>query len=161
MVVVFFSFIGCFLHHSFGRKVPWMISSAGMLISLLIQTIFLKVKMQNWVPFLTHFLFFAFFGLSVATYPYFALAEIFPSSVRSFAVAVGCSSSWAFTFLNFMFHRLIKELINDFVLMLFFLTVSLLSFIFGFFWVSKPDMQSLYPDSYYGIDADEGTSNNE
>lgn len=161
MVAVFFSFIGCFFHHSYGRKVPWIVSSAGMFFSLLIQTIFLKVKMPKWIPFLTHFLFIAFFSLSVASYPCFALAEIFPASVRSFAVAVGCSASWAFTFLAFMLYKLFEGLTGEFILMIIFMCFALLSCIFGFFCINWPDLKVFYPDSYYGIDIDERASNDE
>lgn len=155
IISVFFSFIGCFIHHSYGRKIPWIISSAGIFISLIIQTIFLKVVMPNWIPFMTHFLFIAFFSLSLASYPYFALAELFPSSVRSVAVAVGCSASWTFTFLNFLFYELIKKSVGEFVLMIFFICLALFSCTFGFFFVDKPDLKSFYPDSYHGIEIDE------
>lgn len=158
IVVVFFCFLGCFFHHSFGRKIPWIISSAGMFVSLLIQAIFLKTKMPKWIPFFTHFLYFSFFGISLSSYPYFALAEIFPSSLRSFAVAVGCSTSWVFTLFNVLLHKPIEELLGQFVLLIIFMCLAFLSCIFGYFFVDKPDLKALDQNSYYGIDDEERTS---
>ncbi|OHS96349.1 major facilitator superfamily transporter [Tritrichomonas foetus] len=150
-VAVVSAFIGGFVIQWLGRKVSWIISSAGITISHLIQAVSLKTDMPNWIPFFTLLLFLFSFSVSMGSYPYFAMAETMPTPVRSIAVTIAASESWGFYLLHFMLNEVISELIGEFALVITYMGIAVCSCVFGFFFVETPDFNAIGADLYHDM----------
>ena len=150
-VITFSAIIGSFFLQFLGRKISWITSSAGILISYIIKGICYKVSTPSWVPLFALLLFFFSYSLGVGLFPFFSMAELMPTPVRSISVAIVSSVSWLFYLLNFGGNELLIRVVGNFSLTMVFLGFSFFSLIFGMFFVNTPDFQTIAADLYQNI----------
>lgn len=157
MALVLFSIIGSILIQLNGREVPFSISSFGICIPLIIQAISLKVEMPKSISFFTHHFYFAFYSFSLAIYPSFAAAELFPTKTRSIAVAITTSFYWLFYLIHLVISQTFQSSFDQFIQIIVSLVIAVFGCIFGLRFVHTPNPDIIHSSRYFGIKNDDSS----
>lgn len=134
------SLIGSPLVGCLGRKVMWVVSSAGQMIALFVAAGQEKWHWNNYIPVVMLFLDNFIFGLGTAPIPWFFVPELFPDSVRAFAASLITAFCWIIGTALFFIWDVMKDGIGQAGGFLVFGIIMVLSTIFGFF-LPKPKNQ--------------------
>ncbi|MBI2743315.1 MAG: sugar porter family MFS transporter [Chlamydiales bacterium] len=113
-----------------GRRPLLLIGVLGMLISLLILSgsLFMKLPQVGPIAVVTLMSYVAFFALGMGPIPWLILAEIYPLSVRGRAMSIATAANWFFNFLiAITFLDMIKFMGSAGVFLLF-AAISLIAF---------------------------------
>lgn len=139
---LFAVFIGAVLVDKLGRKVVWMISTLFVTVFLLIFALNTKYEWSNVLPLISIFLYEFGFGLGVGPIPWFIIPEYFDFNVRALATEIVSASNWMCSFSIIFLWPLMKDGMGMFGSFLFFMVVSFISFLFGFFVITEPKQQT-------------------
>ena len=120
-----------------GRITSWNISSILCSIALLIAGLNEWFKWSKLIPLICLFSNNLVFGLGLGPIPWFVVPELFPDSVRSFAMSLMTAINWTFASLVMFFFPTMQNTIGLSTSLLFYSIVCFISLIFGLF--SFPD----------------------
>ena len=146
------NFIGClatliasFIMDIVSIKYMWAFSTFGMVLSLIIYDITLKVTCPNWLGVFSVFLYFLFFGLGSGPIPWLLPGSIFQESVM---IESGCINCFMNRFMDIWFGYLltfITESVGEFGSVIFNAGFSLAGCLFGLFAI--PTMKNVYREN--------------
>jgi MFS family permease len=147
--------VGCLIAGSliqtFGRKINWIISLAGIAITDFIYALYqnsnLGDKFPKWVPILVIFINMLGFGIGAGPIPWFVIPEMFPPDVRPAANSIGFCSNWVFTFTVIVTFPSLSKATGDWGVFLLFAIISFVGVVFGFFCVKDPVIGHMLEDS--------------
>ncbi|OHS95324.1 major facilitator superfamily transporter [Tritrichomonas foetus] len=158
---LFMLLIGSVLMDRFGGRNLWFASSGGTALSLLFYALNIKFKWSKWIPMIALFGYQLFFGLGLASVPWYLLPENFPEHLKRTAQSLGTSMNWiAASIMMFMFPYL-SEWLGQFGVMLLLMGINILVFFFGFFCVIEPDRNKNVSDNNKENDEDLKNYNDE
>lgn len=131
-------FIGGILMDKLGRKICWMVSNSTIVIFLLIFALNTKYEWSTVLPLVCIFLYQLGFGLGMGPIPWFIIPEYFDDDVRSMATTIASASNWIFSFCIIFVWPAMKSGLGMFGSLLFFMSVTVGSVIFGIFCIHEP-----------------------
>ncbi|KAK8852976.1 glucose import [Tritrichomonas musculus] len=99
------AFISAFIIDVVSARYMWAFSSLGIVISLLIYDITLKIECPKWVGVFAVFLYFLFFGLGEGTIPWMLCGLIFPESLM---IESGSINTFVNRFMDAWFDHLLN-----------------------------------------------------
>ncbi|OHT04959.1 major facilitator superfamily transporter [Tritrichomonas foetus] len=115
----------------FGRRKMWIFSSFGSAASLLVYALNIKLDWSKWLPMASLFSYLLFFGLGMASLPWFLVPEMFPDSVRSVGMTIATADNWLSASIATFLFPYIKKWLGQFGLMLILMGICTLCGIFG------------------------------
>ncbi|KAK8886534.1 glucose import [Tritrichomonas musculus] len=146
------NFIGClatlvasFIIDIVSVRYMWGLSTFGMVLSLIIYDITLKVVCPNWLGVFSVFLYFLFFGLGSGPIPWLLPGVIFQEPVM---IESGCINCFMNRFMDIWFGYLltyITESVGEFGSVIFNAGFSLAGCLFGLFAI--PTMKNVYREN--------------
>lgn len=130
--------IGAFIMDKFGRKMIWIVSCGIIIVFLLIFALNEKYKWSKILPLFCIFIYQLGFGLGMGPIPWFIIPEYFDNLVRPSATIIVTASNWIFAFLIIFIWPAMKKSFGFFGSLLFFMGITVGSFLFGIFVVHEP-----------------------
>ena len=125
----------------FGRRIPFVVSSLGQAVVLLLTWASDLWNFNSVIPLLCIFLDLFFFGIGSGPIPWFIVPELFPDTVRHIAVAISTGFNW---FLAAVTIFIWPEMTNSmgyawgiFV----FAAICVIAGVYGIIWMKEPEQQ--------------------
>lgn len=129
-------FVGGIVMDKFGRKIMWIASSFGMVFSLLLYAIKLKVEsITPWLAIIAIAIYWFMFGIGTGPIPWFIINERVSDSVRASASSIVSASNWVLAFLMIVIFPFLKDGITEFGCFILFMIVCTLSGFYGIFFI--------------------------
>lgn len=133
-------FIGGIIIDKLGRKIVWIVSNAIIVIFLLIFALNEKKDWSKILPLICIFLYQLGFGLGMGPVPWFIIPEYFDNPrIRAQATSIVSASNWIFSFCVIFLWPQMKKGLGMFGSLLFYMCVTVVSLVFGLFFVSEPN----------------------
>lgn len=139
------TFIAAFIMDILGVRFMWALSAFGLVASLIIYAITLKVNCPKWLGCFSVFLYFLFFGLGEGPIPWLLCGVIFPESIMVETGGINCFMN---RFLDCWFGYILTEITTatgEFGGVLFNACCSLVAGLFGLMFI--PSFQKTHPDN--------------
>lgn len=135
-------FVGGILMDKLGRKLIWIISTAVIIVFLLIFALNVKYDWSNVLPLVCIFLYQLGFGLGMGPIPWFIIPEYFDDpKTRALATTIVSASNWIFSFAVIFLWPVMRDGMGMFGSLIFFMCVTIGSLVFGLFFVHEPTMK--------------------
>ena len=135
---LFMLLISCLLMDKFGGRNLWLASSFGTTVSLLVYALNLNFSWSRWLPMIALFGYQLFFGLGLASVPWYLLPENFPEHLKRTAQSIGTSMNWLSAAIMMFLFPYLNKWLGQFGVMLLLMGINILVFLFGFFFVIEP-----------------------
>lgn len=113
----------------------WAFSSFGIVVSLIIYSLTIKIKCPNWLSVFSLFLYYLFFGMGVGPIPWLLCGALFKESVM---IETGCFTCFMNRFMDIWFGYLLNavtKVSGEFGTVLFNAAFSLLGCILGLIFI--------------------------
>lgn len=127
----------------FGRRIVWVISSAVIIIFLLIFALNDKFGWSKVLPLICIFLYQLGFGLGMGPIPWFIIPEHFENPrIRSLATQIVTATNWIFAFAIIFLWPVMERSLKMFGSLIVFVIIVFISLIFGLFLIHEPNHES-------------------
>jgi SP family arabinose:H+ symporter-like MFS transporter len=138
-----FTFIAISLIDKAGRRLLYLIGSAGMVITLLLLAGSFFWKMEGIFTLICIMLFIAFFASCIGPVFWTLVSEMFPNRIRGQAVAFASFTQWIFNFLVVLLFPHFLASLGGAKTFLFLALMSLVQWLFTYFYVPETKGKSL------------------
>lgn len=138
-----FTFIAISLIDKAGRRLLYLIGSAGMVITLLLLAGSFFWKMEGIFTLICIMLFIAFFASCIGPVFWTLVSEMFPNRIRGKAVAFASFTQWIFNFLVVLLFPHFLASLGGAKTFLFLALMSLLQWLFTYYYVPETKGKSL------------------
>jgi SP family arabinose:H+ symporter-like MFS transporter len=138
-----FTFIAISLIDKVGRRLLYLIGSAGMVITLLLLAGSFFWKMEGIFTLICIMLFIAFFASCIGPVFWTLVSEMFPNRIRGKAVAFASFTQWIFNFLVVLLFPHFLASLGGAKTFLFLALMSLVQWLFTYFYVPETKGKSL------------------
>ncbi|MCX6255570.1 MAG: sugar porter family MFS transporter [Bacteroidia bacterium] len=138
-----FTFVAILYIDKLGRRFLYLIGSMGMVITLLMLAVSFYLKMEGVFTLICILMFIAFFASCIGPVFWTLVSEIFPNRIRGKAVAFASFTQWIFNFLVVLLFPHFLASIGGAKTFLFLALMSLLQWMFTFFYVPETKGKSL------------------
>jgi SP family arabinose:H+ symporter-like MFS transporter len=138
-----FTFIAISLIDKAGRRLLYLIGSAGMVITLLLLAGSFFWKMEGIFTLICIMLFIAFFASCIGPVFWTLVSEMFPNRIRGKAVAFASFTQWIFNFLVVLLFPHFLASLGGAKTFLFLALMSLVQWLFTYFYVPETKGKSL------------------
>jgi SP family arabinose:H+ symporter-like MFS transporter len=138
-----FTFVAILFIDKAGRRLLYLIGSAGMVITLVLLAVSFYLETEGIFTLVCIMLFIAFFASCIGPVFWTLVSEIFPNRIRGKAVAFASFTQWIF---NFMIVLLFPHFLSTFggtATFLFLAAMSFLQWLFTFLYVPETKGKSL------------------
>ena len=138
-----FTFVAILFIDKIGRRSLYLIGSMGMVITLLMLALSFYFKMEGIFTLICILSFIAFFASCIGPVFWTLVSEIFPNRIRGKALAFASFTQWIFNFLVVLFFPHFLSSIGGAKTFLFLTVMSLLQWLFTYFYVPETKGKSL------------------
>jgi sugar porter (SP) family MFS transporter len=138
-----FTFIAISFIDKIGRRLLYLIGSIGMMITLVLLAGSFFWKLNSMFTLICIMMFIAFFASCIGPVFWTLVSEIFPNRIRGKAVAFASFTQWIFNFLVVLLFPHFLASIGGAVTFLFLALMSLLQWLFTYFYVPETKGKSL------------------
>jgi SP family arabinose:H+ symporter-like MFS transporter len=138
-----FTFIAISLIDKAGRRLLYLIGSAGMVVTLLLLAGSFFWKMEGIFTLICIMLFIAFFASCIGPVFWTLVSEMFPNRIRGKAVAFASFTQWIFNFLVVLLFPHFLASLGGAKTFLFLALMSLVQWLFTYFYVPETKGKSL------------------
>lgn len=138
-----FTFIALWLIDRLGRKLLYIMGSAGMAVALLMIAIAFKFELAPGITTVFIMLFIAFFASCIGPAFWTLVAEMFPNQIRGKAVALISFTQWVFNFLVVLFFPHLLKAIGGSMTFLFLTIMSVLQLLIAWFYIKETKGKTL------------------
>lgn len=138
-----FTFVAIFFIDKIGRRSLYLIGSMGMVITLLMLAVSFYFKMEGIFTLVCILSFIAFFASCIGPVFWTLVSEIFPNRIRGKALAFASFTQWIFNFLVVLLFPHFLASIGGAKTFLFLAVMSLLQWLFTYFYVPETKGKSL------------------
>lgn len=152
LLAVLTNFIGCIsmfisslIMDIVSIRYMWAFSSFGIVVSLIIYSLTIKIKCPNWLSVFSLFLYYLFFGMGVGPIPWLLCGALFKESVM---IETGCLTCFMNRFMDIWFGYLLNavtKVSGEFGTVLFNAAFSLLGCILGLIFI--PEFRKKYSEN--------------
>ena len=138
-----FTFVAILFIDKIGRRSLYLIGSMGMVITLLMLALSFYFKMEGIFTLICILSFIAFFASCIGPVFWTLVSEIFPNRIRGKALAFASFTQWIFNFLVVLLFPHFLASIGGAKTFLFLAFMSLLQWLFTYFYVPETKGKSL------------------
>lgn len=138
-----FTFVAILFIDKIGRRSLYLIGSMGMVITLLMLALSFYFKMEGIFTLICILSFIAFFASCIGPVFWTLVSEIFPNRIRGKALAFASFTQWIFNFLVVLLFPHFLASIGGAKTFLFLAVMSLLQWLFTYFYVPETKGKSL------------------
>jgi len=138
-----FTFVAILFIDKIGRRSLYLIGSLGMVITLLMLALSFYFKMEGIFTLICILSFIAFFASCIGPVFWTLVSEIFPNRIRGKALAFASFTQWIFNFLVVLLFPHFLASIGGAKTFLFLAVMSLLQWLFTYFYVPETKGKSL------------------
>ncbi len=138
-----FTFIAISLIDRVGRRLLYLIGSAGMVVTLLLLAGSFFWKMEGIFTLICIMLFIAFFASCIGPVFWTLVSEMFPNRIRGKAVAFASFTQWIFNFLVVLLFPHFLASLGGAKTFLFLALMSLIQWFFTYFYIPETKGKSL------------------
>lgn len=138
-----FTFVAILFIDKVGRRMLYLIGSMGMAVTLLLLAMSFYLKMEGIFTLICIMLFIVFFASCIGPVFWTLVSEIFPNRIRGKALAFASFTQWIFNFLVVLLFPHFLALLGGAVTFLFLAVMSLIQFLFTYFYVPETKGKSL------------------
>ncbi len=138
-----FTFIAILFIDKIGRRLLYLIGSAGMVITLVLLTFSFYFKAEGIFTLISILLFIAFFASCIGPVFWTLISEIFPNRIRGKAVAFATFTQWIFNFLVVLLFPHFLASVGGPGTFLFLALMSFLQLLFTYLYVPETKGRSL------------------
>ncbi len=138
-----FTFVAILFIDKIGRRSLYLIGSMGMVITLLMLALSFYFKMEGIFTLICILSFIAFFASCIGPVFWTLVSEIFPNRIRGKALAFASFTQWVFNFLVVLLFPHFLASIGGAKTFLFLAVMSLLQWLFTYFYVPETKGKSL------------------
>ena len=135
--------VSCPLIDKLGRRIPFIISSLGQAVVLLLTWASDLWNITSIVPLICIFLDLFFFGIGSGPIPWFIVPELFPVTVRHIAVSISTGFNWFLAALTIFIWPEMQKTMGYAWGIFFFAAVCVVSGIYGIIWMKEPEQEPL------------------
>ena len=136
----------------FGRRIPFVISSLGQALVLLLTWASDLWDFNSVVPLICIFLDLFFFGLGSGPIPWFIVPELFPDTVRHIAVAISTGFNWFLAAVTIFIWPEMNNSMGYAWGIFVFAVICVIAGVYGIIWMKEPAPQE-------PLDFDDGEDN--
>jgi sugar porter (SP) family MFS transporter len=138
-----FTFVAILFIEKVGRRLLYLIGSMGMAVTLVLLALSFYLKMEGIFTLVCIMLFLMFFSSCIGPVFWTLVAEIFPNRIRGKALAFASFTQWIFNFLVVLLFPHFLALLGGAVTFLFLALMSLIQWLFTYFYVPETKGKSL------------------
>jgi len=138
-----FTFVAILFIDKVGRRRLYLIGSMGMAVTLVLLALSFYLKMSGIITLICIMLFLVFFASCIGPVFWTLVSEIFPNRIRGKALAFASFTQWIFNFLVVLLFPHFLALLGGAVTFLFLALMSLIQWLFTYFYVPETKGKSL------------------
>lgn len=138
-----FTFIAISLIDRAGRRILYLIGSAGMVLTLVMLAISFYLQIEGMFTLICIMLFIAFFSSCIGPVFWTLVSEIFPNKIRGKAVAFASFTQWIFNFLVVLFFPHVLSSLGGTGTFLILAFMALLQGVFTYFFLPETKGKTL------------------
>jgi sugar porter (SP) family MFS transporter len=138
-----FTFVAILFIDKVGRRLLYLIGSMGMAVTLVLLAVSFYLKMDGIFTLICIMLFLVFFASCIGPVFWTLVSEIFPNRIRGKALAFASFTQWIFNFLVVLLFPHFLALLGGAVTFLFLALMSLIQWMFTYFYVPETKGKSL------------------
>jgi sugar porter (SP) family MFS transporter len=138
-----FTFVAISLIDKVGRRILYIVGSAGMVITLLMLAISFYLKIEGLFTLICIMLFIAFFASCIGPVFWTLVSEIFPNRIRGKAVAFASFTQWIFNFLVVLLFPHVLSSLGGATTFLLLAIMSIVQLLFTYFYLPETKGKSL------------------
>lgn len=138
-----FTFVAIFFIDKVGRRMLYLVGSAGMVVTLLLIALTFYLESEGIFTLVCIMLFIAFFASCIGPVFWTLVSEIFPNRIRGKAVALASFTQWIFNFLVVLLFPHVLATIGGTATFLVLAVMSLVQWLFTWYFVPETKGKSL------------------